>query len=266
MISAENLQSGLCKVFCEHFHVHKVPVGFSVKTPFIKEDGDYISFFLVRNNETPGLFRLEDDGDSVPDLVSLGVDFENETRLNALHEMTKEYQAFFNENEMLIHSEYLPEKELLDKTILFTALLLRIQDFSLTTREIVRNTFKEDLKTAVENAFKDKAIVNFDVPPSHNLQDYKVDILITPPNGPSMGIYAGTSENKALEALVLNMHLRDVGLESNTKTMLIFETPRAEKIKDRTFSRVINSNIEIAAFVGHEADVMHKIEEQITFH
>jgi hypothetical protein len=67
------MKQKLCKAFCDDLSVSKVPAGLAVTTAFSGADGDHISFFVIKTNETK--YRIEDDGVTLPYLEGSGLDF-----------------------------------------------------------------------------------------------------------------------------------------------------------------------------------------------
>ena len=98
----------ICKAFCQPLTLHAVPIGYALRTPFRRPDGDPIGIYLRREDSLiDERFRLEDDGQTIGFLETSGLDLDSDSRRDALAEMLKEHDARYDEDEVVIHSPYL---------------------------------------------------------------------------------------------------------------------------------------------------------------
>lgn len=141
----------ICAAFCAPVALNEVPIGYALRTPFRRADGDAVSIYLRRDSEDRSRYRLEDDGQIIGFLEASGVDLETETRQEALADLLREHGAFFDETECVLHTDFMPEKDVPAAAVSFSALLLRVIDLLLLARNRVRSTFREDLIQMVEN-------------------------------------------------------------------------------------------------------------------
>ena len=118
----------LCDAFCGNLALREVPIGYAIKTPFMGEDGDYLSLYLRRQPNTPGLVRFEDDGGTIASLEADGASLSSETRFAALANLLDQYGAQYNEADVLLHTEYFEEERAPAHFIKFMSLLVRLQD------------------------------------------------------------------------------------------------------------------------------------------
>src|SRR5262249_41271359 len=139
-----------------------VPIGFAVKTPFFRPDGDAVGFY-IRRAESGGL-RLEDDGSTIAFLEASGIDLDLESRRELLAELLDQYHARYDENEVLIHSALLKESDLPRAALAFSALMLRIYDLLFATPKRVAKSFLEDLAELIETSFSGSAKVERNAP------------------------------------------------------------------------------------------------------
>jgi hypothetical protein len=255
----------ICKAFCAPVLLHSVPIGYALRTPFRGNDGDPITVYIRRDETTPEeRFRLEDDGQTIGFLETSGVDFDTDSRFAALAEMLREYDAHYDEQDVLIHTQYMDATELPATSVRFTALMLRLQDLLLLSPGRVRRTFREDVIKLVMQQFGEAA-VQLNVPITPAMRDYIVDIVVRSNDGRALAIYAATSESKALEALLFVRECKDQGIKS-VRSMLVLETSKPRDIRNRTLSRVINSDILLASMEGEEIAIKRKMAESLTFH
>ncbi|WP_339630378.1 DUF1828 domain-containing protein [uncultured Sneathiella sp.] len=255
----------LCEAFCTGIAVTEVPIGYAIRTPFIGNDGDALGLYVRRFGSETSLYRVEDDGQTIVSLEENGVDLDNEVRFEELTRLLREYECQFDEAEFLLHTEYVEEERIPALFLKFIGLLLRVQDLVLLAQSKVRNTFLADLKEMVEVNFSDRAEVEFSAQVDINLKDYFADIVIHAPNGKALAIYAATSEVKALESLLIAAKIKEERL-SKIKSMLVLETGKPQQIKARTLSRVMNSEVQLAAMDGTVQEITQKMAESVSLH
>jgi hypothetical protein len=248
-----------CSAFCANLDVREVPIGYAIKTPFRRPDGDAIAIYCRRADD--GTYRLEDDGQSVGFLEMSGVDLDSETRWEVFVELLGEYDARFDEKEYVIHSGNFNEQNVPSAAVKFSALLLRVFDMMLLSSSRVRNTFKDDLIALVKRQFGED-IIEINAPYSEEMKDYTVDIILRSNDGRALAIFAGTSELKALEALLFWREYRELDIRT-VRAMLVLETSKPRELKERTLSRVFNSGLLVASMDGEEAQIRRKMNENL---
>jgi Domain of unknown function DUF1828 len=249
-----------CRAFCHNLALREVPIGYVLRTPFRRTDGDAISIYLRLADD--GTVRLEDDGMTVGYLEANGFDLESDSRFESLADMLKEHGAFLDEGNCLIHTAALPAPEAPGAAVRFSALLVRIYDLLLLTPARVRSTFKDDLVELVERQFGLVAGIEVNEAVQESMKDYVVDVIVRARDGRTLAIYAATSELKALEALLFWNEYRNQRIE-NLRAMLVVETSKPRDIKEKTFSRVMNSDILLASMEGGELQIGRKIRENV---
>jgi len=255
----------ICKAFCQPIALHSLPIGYALRTPYRGTDCDPITICIRRDDAaSEERFRLEDDGQTIGFLEASGVDFDTDSRFTALAEMLREHDAYYDQDEVLIHTQYLDPSEIPSACVRFTALLLRLNDLLLLAPGRVRRTFFEDVVELVKDQFGETA-VQLRAPLNAAMKDYIVDIIVRSPDGRTLAIYAATSETKALEALLFSRECKDQNVP-NVRSMLILENPKPRDIRNRTLTRVMNSDILLASMEGEEIAIKRKISESLTFH
>lgn len=116
----------ICAAFCEPMDLCEVPIGYAIKTPFRRPDGDSVAVYLRRNPQNQYEYRVEDDGETIAFLEANGADLDSDTRFEALVSMLKEYDGFYSETESLIHTRFVPELSVPSLAVSFVALILRV--------------------------------------------------------------------------------------------------------------------------------------------
>src|SRR3546814_13163145 len=117
------MKAELCHAFCDELVVRKVPDGLAVSTAFKREDGDSVGFYIVPVGN--GLFRLEDSGMTLPQLMESGVDFDAETRAKALGSPLSDYDVPYDQEEATMHTYPVQEDAMPPPATTFFALPLR---------------------------------------------------------------------------------------------------------------------------------------------
>jgi len=151
------LKEELCKAFCGDLKLTDVPVGYAVTTTFRKDDGDSVAFYLVRDASRPDFYRIEDDGTTIPFLEGAGVEFSTETRSEAFAALLESHNVEFDEDEMLLHTDWMREADTPKASMRFLSFMLRINDFLLLTKDRVVSTFKEDAARQIIERMEGKA-------------------------------------------------------------------------------------------------------------
>jgi len=255
----------ICRAFCRPIALHSVPIGYALRTPFRGVDGDPITVYLRRDEASlEDQFRLEDDGQTIGFLETSGVDLDTDSRFSALAGMLREHEAYYDQQDVLIHTQYFHADKVPDACVRFTALLIRLNDLLLLSPGRITRTFRDDLIAIVKQQFGESAI-QFNVPLNNAMKDYVVDVIVRSDDGRALAIYAATSETKALEALLFSRECRDQKI-SSVRSMLILENAKPRDIRTRTLSRVMNSDILLASMDGEEIAIKRKMQESLTFH
>jgi hypothetical protein len=221
-----------------------------------------LAIYARRNDVNPHEYRLEDDGETIAFLEASGVDLDSETRFEALNDLLREHDAFLSEPESVIHTRFEREDKIPSMSVLFSGLLIRVYDLLLLATHRVRSTFGEDLVRMVESQFAGSARIDINAPVQASMKDYLVDIVVRANDGRALAIFAGTSELKALEALLFSKEQREQHV-THVRTMLVLETAKPRDIKERTLSRIMNSNILLASMDGEEISIRQKMAENL---
>lgn len=246
-----------CAVFCGKLALQEVPIGYVLKTPFVRRDGDAIAIYIRTNEKNPSLFRMEDDGLAMTELELAGFDLDTESRLDAMGELMDEFHVAFDEVECVFHTEFVDETALPELALRFSHFILRVPDLQLLVTERIRRTFIEDLLRLVEEQFAD-CYIHVNKPINQEMKDYVVDIIVRSPDERVLAIFAATSELKALESLLFWRECKDRKVQ-HVRSMLVLEKAKPGYIKGRTLSRVMNSDLLLASMEGEEIAIREKM-------
>lgn len=248
----------LCQAFCASLQVRAVPAGYAVQTPYENFDGDPLLLYYVKGN-AGNQWRIEDDGTQIPLLEANGVDLGGRSRGDALQFLLREYRAYFDPDARVIHTSYLPEKELGGASIRFVALLLRLQDLALLSPHIVRSTFREDAIAAIKAQFGSDVQIREMVPITEDLSAYEADVVISSDKTSPLAVYLGTSEERALQALVLKMELEKYR-HVQSRVVLMMERAKDNPLKESTYALALARLDNVFSFRGVETDTMMALD------
>lgn len=254
-----NLRERICDAFCAGFVVREVKMGFAVRSPFRWLTGDYLAFYGRRKG---GQIRFEDDGLTVAELQGAGADILTGTRFEALQSMLQDCGVRYDDSAVLFHTDYAPEEQAGALVLSFLEFMTRLQEFQLTTRAKVENTFKDDLIAALVERFGAEQVV-LDEAPVQRLSYYKVDIVVHHSSGRTAAIFPGTSEPKALDAVLFSKELQ-LKRVANVVPFLIFEDLARPNVSAPTRSKATNSDLQLADWAGDKMEVIDKVEKYVT--
>ncbi len=199
------MKEELCKAFCGDLVVKEVPDGLAIRTGFSRPDGDSIGFFIVPDKDLNGLFRIEDDGTTIPFLESCGVDFSTSTRQNAFQELLSEYGAEFDDPDATIRTPPLTTEDLPRAAMKFVALMLRSLDFLLLTQDRIFSTFKEDAIARIKERLGGRVEIIEDQPVSDQLSDVLPDMVLRAPHRAPVALFFVTTQQRINDAIFLHM-------------------------------------------------------------
>lgn len=249
-----------CKAFCADMAVTPVPIGYAIKTPFKWPDGDAIGVYIRRNAN--GMMRLEDDGMTISYLQEEGVDFRQETKMEALHSIISSADLSYNPEDSLIFSEYVGEERIGVQFLRFLSVMNRLQDLRLLVRGRIVRYFQDEVRAFLGDNMPRSIRIEENEAPSPDLGDYVADFVLTAPSGATLSIFAANTDVKALESLVLWQEIRQ-RRKAEMRCAAIFETAQPQSVKKRTLSRVLNSQIIVGTMDGPRTDLAFKLQREL---
>ncbi|WP_417231916.1 DUF1828 domain-containing protein [Brevundimonas sp.] len=251
-----NIQDDICEALCGGFDVRRLKIGYAIRSPFTWFTGDNLTIY-ARIDE--GRVRIEDDAASYAELTGAGVDFSTDTRLGILSGLMAEHGVEFDEIAMRFQTRWLSGQEAGAGAARFLAFMHRLQDLVFTTRDRVSNTFREDLFAALSERLGNEAEISLDEAVADGFEDYVVDILVKHRSGKRLAIFTGTSEARALEAIILAKEL-EINRADNVVPFLIYQETNSKRVSRKTQSRAINSDLQLGTWEGGMNDVLSKVE------
>jgi hypothetical protein len=254
------LKDALCKAFCGDLTLTDVPVGYAVSTTFRRDDGDSVGFYIVRDDRRPGLFRIEDDGTTIPSLEAAGVEFSTEARSEAFATLLETHDVEFDEDEFVLRTGLLREAALPAAAMKFVSLMLRMSDFLLLTREKVASTFKEDAAQLIRDRIGDRAEIIEGEPVSASLQDTLPDMVLRAPHRRPVALFFGTSEKRVYEAILLQMQ----ALYEAEEDIAVVALLESDGVLNRDLRRRASNRLEaLPTFKGDEIEAVHRVEREV---
>ena len=251
---------GICEAFCDAITHKQVPLGYAITTPFRLSDGDPIVFFVIKDG--PSNYHIEDDGTQVPLLEASGVDLSTGSRADLFRELLSEYGLSYDDNARALRTAELAESDVPTAALNFIAALLRVQDFMLSHPVIVRNTFREDAITAIHSEFDTKVSVTEDAVISDRVPGFKADVLFSSAGISPVAIFIGTSNERALIALVVKMETEKYQIQP-CRVILLVERSKKNPIEEDAYSLAHARLDSVLAFRGVERDTMARIGEYL---
>ena len=254
------MKEALCKAFCGDLTLTDVPVGYAVNTTFRRDDGDSVGFYIVRDERRPGVFRIEDDGTTIPSLEAAGVEFSTDARSEAFAALLDSHQVEFNEEEMLLHTMPMREADLPAAAMRFVSLMLRMSDFLLLTRDKVASTFKEDAAQLIKERLGDRAEIVEAEAISPSLQDTIPDMVLRAPNRRPVALFFGTSEKRVYEAILLQMQ----ALYEAHEDIAVVALLETDTVLNRDLRRRASNRLEaLPTFRGDEIEAIHRVTREV---
>lgn len=253
------IQQALCDAFCADVSVTPVPIGFAVRTPHLKPDGDYAGFYLRKHEESSGMFRIEDDGCTIADLEAAGFDLDKDSRYEVFAELLGEHNVIYDDKNVILATDYMSMEALAPAAISFSYFMARIKDLEFLVGSRVAKSFKDDLADLIEQQFGVIATIERNTAVDREHSDYIVDFVIRArTTGHVLAVFAGSSELKALESLLFWEQYKNQSA-TQLRSMIVLEEAKPSAIKERTLSRVMNSGLVLATLDGGMLNVGEKL-------
>ncbi len=250
------MREELCAAFCHDLEVTDIPAGLAVGTAFQKSDGDHIEFYVIGPDDA-GLYRVQDDGATVPYLEACGADLGIEARADAFNEILSEYGVTYDDATREITSDPIPRDQVPKVGLKLVAALLRLQDLVLMTRDRVENTWIQEAKRDLEQAANGRATVEYDVAVTAELSDYPADAVIKAKNRSPVAVFFGTSDSKVYEALLLQSGAR---YEAHVDIQVVVILEKDAGVTRKARLRADNHLI-VPRYRGAERDAIGRIME-----
>jgi hypothetical protein len=247
------MKEQLCKAFCDNLQIRDVAAGLAVSTGFLGPDGDRIGFYIRRHNN---LYRLEDDGFTLPALEASGLDFSSGSRGNAMRELLSEYGVFIDQDARAFAIDGVDEARLPAAAMRFVAFSLRVRDFTLMTEARVLGSFRDDVAKLLRQSIGDRATIEERTHIAPDLPDFPADFVLRTRGRRPVGVFLGTTDARVLEAIIVRMRaLHEVHVDCAIIALL----ERSRSITAVVRRNASNRLTTIAEFRGDEIASIQRI-------
>ena len=221
--------------------------------------GDLIGFYII-GPDANGLFRIEDDGQTVAFLEMSGADLDNASRLEVFDGLLANHAASYDSVEGDLFIGDLQEQEVPSAAVRFVALLLRTQDIMFMAAERAASTFREDVLGQLHRKLDGVAEIKESEIIHPRLKDYPADVLISAKNKVPVALMLGTSDHKITEALLLHALARLELPELNVRVVVVIEHEKA--VSEKTRRRAANRLNAVTYFRDDEYAAIDRIAEE----
>lgn len=250
------MKQEICKAFCDSVTVTKLPCGFGISTTLFEINGDPAGLYAI-GPDRMGLWRLEDAGLLLPMLGAAGYDLSSPSRVAALNAVIGSAGASFDEEEMLIFSDLVPERDVPARAIRLLGGLVRASDLVHLTTERVRSTFKEDVRTQLASALPSDIELNDNVPVDDRFGDLRADIVLTRAGHVPVAIYLAQNDLALVEAMLLRSETTSAAARPLVGAMI----ERDRSVSTRTRQRAVNRLDTVAIYEGDERQAVARLAQ-----
>jgi len=170
----------------------------------------------------------------------LGVDLSKETRRSILNNYASECGVAFDADEFIFHTPFFSEAETPARLLPFVEFMIGIQRMTFLTRKNVEDVFKDEVVSAIASHFAGEATVVVGRPQvSEIFPDSPADVVVQAPSSKPLAVFIGTSESKALEALLLWSELKNDSSDG-ANVMLVLDQLKRHTVTNKTLRRAQN--------------------------
>lgn len=252
------MKDRLCHAFCDALRISEVPMGYVVSTGFRRPSGDIIGFYISKPNDR-GLYRIEDDGLTIPDLEAAGFDLNNPERQSELNRMLAECNAQFDDEKMTLVMNGLKEEEIPIRAMEFIQLLIRTQDLYMITKEKIANTFEQDAIEEISRALSGRAEIRTKTFVHEKLKEFVADVVIRSNDRAPVAVYMTKTDQRLLEAILLqNISQYEAKIPCNVIALL--EKPTS--VSKANWNRATNRLAAITIFSEGETSAAERIARE----
>jgi hypothetical protein len=254
------MKEELCAALCHELKVIAVPAGLAVGTAFQKSDSDHISFYMIGPDES-GMYRVQDDGATIPYLEACGADLGIPARAEAFNEILEEYGITYDEDTFEIVTDPIPRNKVPKAGLRLVAALLRLQDLLLMMRERAERTWVDEVKRDLEQqAALRNFSIRYDAVISPALSDYPADAVLEAANRAPVAVFWGVNDAKVYEALLLQAGAR---YEARTDVVVVVVLEKDNSVSKKARNRADN-HIIVPRYREHERDAVARVVEVAT--
>lgn len=244
-----SLTTALKSRLCDALDVSSVPIGYAISTGFIMPDGDPLTFYAT---EEEGGWVLQDDGDTLPTSIAMGLDIQQGNRERLLSGILTAEGARYDPDELLIYTDPVPASKLGEAAMSFVSALIRMQDLALLSAENTRANFADDIHEALRLAIGDKFVLSDTRGGGSSQPDMVIKDRATNLN--RARIFAASSDIRMLEAVINHS---EMGPGDSPVVAVVDKGKGGVTQKRVDFS--LNKGLPVAIYDGPNGAWMHRV-------
>ncbi|MEQ8389347.1 MAG: DUF1828 domain-containing protein [Alphaproteobacteria bacterium] len=256
-----NLEHDLCEYFCDGIQISEVPAGFAVSTAFEDKIGDRIAFYIVRDEQT-GLYRLEDDGSLVPELLAMGTKVTEGQRGRVFATILGQSRVTYDEDTGELKSPLMQSQELPQAALGFVSMMMRVSALSAMNPEIVRNTFRDDAIIRITQELGDRVQILTEQAVSPSLGEFIPDVLLSAPGKMPVAVFIAVSDARLYEAIFLRM-AADHETKELCSVVALLDRDNSRLVTGKMRQRALNRLDATPVFYGAESEAIARIAKEI---
>lgn len=254
-IDVESLRQQLCSAFCEDVRVSARKDSIRVSLPLVARDGDHHTVYLSRGD---GGWRISDMGSTLmrlsyeSDLGSLM----SGPRGELFQQIIGESGIEEDDGELFLE---VPTDGLLRGLFSLGQSASRIEDLGLWSRTRVESTFRDDLRSILDEAIGTKGVIeDYVVPGVEDAELYPVDFYIRAEQRP-LYLFGVNTPDRAKISTIVMQHLlhHNHDFDSFVVCSDFFSLPKADG------ARLMNAANDMVHSLDNVADLQRKLKHRI---
>lgn len=255
----ETVKKQICSAFCNGLSVREIANGLAISTIYDNGNGEPLGFYALGPDER-GQFRLMDDGNTIPYLEAAGASLDSDTRFAAFSEIINQYGVTYHDIDRQIYLDDVTPDALPAQSLQFVALLMRIQDLLLMTRDRVENAFRDDVLEKLRDRFDGRASIKENQPISKSLGDVTPDMVIQAPSRQPVAVFIGTTSQKVTDAVLLHT-LAMYRWKVPVRVVAVLES--GNSLPRKFMQRAANYLDASPSFSGEETAALDRVEREV---
>lgn len=218
--------------------MREMPAGLAISTAFEGPRGDPIGFYVVGPDDR-GRYHVQDDGRTIPWLEASGADLSAASRRRALADLLTQYDARYDENEGELATDPVAAEAVPAVALRFVALMLRVQDLLLLTRDRVANTFRQDVAARLAQALGPSATLAENEPVDPSLAEVTVDLVLRSEGREPVALFLAHTDARLQDAIFLQMAAQyEARVPCRVVAMLETGSAVSQKMRQRADNRL----------------------------
>lgn len=250
------MKQEICKAFCDSVEVAELPGGLGISSKLFSLYGDPAGIYAI-GPDVHGLWRLDDGGWVLPNVIASGFDLEAENRQRALQSILDSASICLDTDALELYAANVRQQDLPATAIRFLAALVRVADLDQWTQDRVRSTFREDVKAGLAKLLPEIEIEENAVADERRA-DLRADLVLRAKDKPAVALYLAQQDIPLLEAMLLRSETASLSDRPLVAAILEKETA----VTKRTRTRAVNRLDLVAIYQDDQAAALEHIASQ----